>query len=440
MDAKQIIRGLKDWVKREKAIDLNLSDCQEAILEYSLQNIAYANMENLNYAVDTIKNNTGPELFQYLSQVTGKTVSKKNCLLTLSRLLEHPGGEKDPENNSLRLDLEEAPNLQDVYGREQELSKLETWIVKEHCALVGVLGMGGIGKTLLLRKFVDKVKDKFDYVIWKNFKYPALLEDFLTHIESYFFVNNSETTANKKNISQKILSLISFLKQHRCLLIFDHWEQLMITNEISADQREINYDNYGRFLRSVSELEHQSCVVFIGLEIHRQMDIADKFRVRELTLTGLNSRDTQYSQYLLRNFQLSDQGIEKLIEEYQGYPLALELAAPYIQTYHNGQIYEFLKGTLFVHDAITDIFDKHFSRLLNIEINIIRELAHETEPISLPELYQLFPSISQAKISQSMDKLCRTGLVEKNDSQKLPTFGVVHRLLTKYIKNRYREI
>lgn len=429
MDARQIIQGLKDWVKREKGEDLNLDVCQEAILEYSLRGIAYTDMDNLGYAVDTIRNNTGPNLFRYLSRVTGKEISKRNCLLTLSRLLGHPGGEEDPEHNSLRLDLLKPPTPQDFYGREQELSQLKTWIVTESRALVGVFGIPGIGKTQLLRKFVDQVKDKFDYVIWKDLTYCPLLADFLTDIESYF--------STKRNIPlpQRIRDLIPFLNQHRCLLIFDHCEKLK-----EADQQRINYDNYGLFLKSVSELEHRSCVVFVGLEKHLQMDIADRSRFRELTLAGLKTQDPQYSQYLLDNFQLSGQGIGTLIEKYQGHPLALKLAAPYINEHHQGKIDEFLEGTLFIHDAITEIFDKHLLRLSNTEINIVRKLAYETEPISLSELYKFFPSISQTEIRQSMHRLCTTGLVEKNDSQKLVTFGLFHPLLTKYIKKRFPEI
>lgn len=436
MDTKQIIRGLKDWVKREKGIDFHLNACQEAILEYSLQNIAYANMDNLGYAVDTIKNNTGPDLFKYLSQVTDRKVSKKNCFLTLPRLLEHPGTEEDTENNLLRIDLREAPVPKDFYGRVEELSKLETWIVKEHCPLVGVFGMGGIGKTPLLRKFVDKVKDKFDYIIWKKLEYSPFLEDFLTHIESYFSANNLEENPHKKNISQRILSLISFLNQHRCLLIFDNWEKLMVTDEISEDQQKINYSNYGKFLESVATLEHQSCVVFVSLQTHQQMDIADKSRVRRLTLTGLNNQD---SQYILKNFKLSEKGRERLIKQYQGHPSALEFAAQHIQNNYNGEIDDFLKGTFFIHDVITDLFDKHISGLSNIELNIVRKLVYETEPMSLPEIYQLFPSISQAKIGQAIDKLCTDGLIARDDSQRLPTFCIVHPLLIKYIKRRFPE-
>jgi hypothetical protein len=444
MDARQMIQELKNWVQRERGIDLNLNDCQEAILEYSLRGIAYTNMDNLGYAVDTIRNNTGPALFRYLSQVTRRKITKKNCLLTLSRLLGHPGGEEDPEHNSLRLDLLEAPTLNYFYGREQELSKLKTWIVTESRAVVGVFGIPGIGKTQLLRKFVDQVKDNFDYVIWKDLAYCPLLADFLTDIESYF---STKRNIPLPQIGQRIRDLIPFLNQHRCLLIFDHCEKLietdLATDQISADQQTINYDNYdnyGRFLKSVLELEHRSCVVFVGLEIHPQMHIADISRFRQLTVAGLRTEDAQYSQYLLDNFRLSGQGIGTLIKNYQGHPWALQLAAPFINMYHQGEIDKFLEETLFIHDAITHAFDQHFSRLSNTEINILRKLAYETEPISLPEIYRFFPSISQTEIRQSMYRLCTTGLVEKNDSQRLVTFGLFHPLLTKYIKNRFREI
>jgi hypothetical protein len=281
---------------------------------------------------------------------------------------------------------------------------------------------------------VDKVKDKFDYIIWKKLEYSPFLEDFLTHIESYFPANNLEKNPHKKNISQRILSLISFLNQHRCLLIFDNWEKLMATDEISEDQQKRNYFNYGKFLESVATLEHQSCVVFVSLQTHQQMDIADKSRVRRLTLTGLNNQD---SQYILKNFKLSEKGRERLIKQYQGHPSALEFAAQHIQNNYNGEIDDFLKGTFFIHDVITDLFDKHISGLSNIELNIVGKLVYETEPMSLPEIYQLFPSISQAKIGQAIDKLCTDGLIARDDSQRLPTFCIVHPLLIKYIKRRF---
>ena len=432
MDAKEIIRRLKDWIKREKGIDWTLNDCQEAILEYSLQNISYANM-NLGYAVDTIKNNTGPDLFKYLSEVTDRKVTKPNCKIVITRLLEQNSQKIDQltNNHLLHIDLREQPVPKDFYGREQELSQLEKWIIEDKSALIGVFGLGGIGKTQLSIKFVEKVKDKFEYVFWKNLEYAPLVEDFLTDIESYFLDNNTEN----KNISQRIIKLINFLQNHRCLLIFDQWQKLTDTNEISVEQ----YTKYERLLKAIVEQQHQSCLIFNSSIIPRQMNLfVNNSRVKEFLLEGLNNQDCRE---LLKNFQFKDftnGSIEALIKQYKGHPLALQSAAKTIQNWHNGNIADFLKGTLFMGDAMNDLLDKQFSYLSNSEINIMQKLAYEEEPISLFEIYEFFPSISKSNIIKAIEKLWKIGLITQNNQEKFVTFWISYPLIYKYIRNRYQ--
>jgi hypothetical protein len=47
-------------------------------------------------------------------------------------------------------DLGEAIDTSVFYGREEELAILKQWIVKDHCRIVTILGMGGIVKLLYL--------------------------------------------------------------------------------------------------------------------------------------------------------------------------------------------------------------------------------------------------------------------------------------------------
>lgn len=46
-----------------------------------------------------------------------------------------------------QVDWGEATDVSVFYGRTEELSKLEQWVVQDNCRVVALLGMGGIGKT-----------------------------------------------------------------------------------------------------------------------------------------------------------------------------------------------------------------------------------------------------------------------------------------------------
>ena len=436
MNEEEIIQGLKDCVKREKKQDLDLDPCEEAILKYSLQDTTYSNMEIPGYTIEFIKNGKGPDLFKRLEKIIEKDISKKSCKIVLTRLLEQHSEKIDQLTNNalLRIDLREQPVPQKFYGREQELSQLEKWIIEDKSALVGVFGLGGIGKTELLIKFVEKFKDKFEYVFWKNLEYAPFIENFLTDIESYFLADNTE----KRNSSQRIMKLINFLQNHRCLLIFDQWEKLTDTNEIPVEQ----YTKYERLLKAIVEQQHQSCLVFNSSIIPKQMNSFvnnSNSRVKEFLLEGLNHQDCQE---LLNNFQFKDittGSIETLIKQYKGHPLALQSAAKTIQ-WRNGNIADFLKGTFFIGDVMNDLLDKQFSYLSNSEINIMQKLAYEEEPISLLEIYEFFLSISKLNIEKALKKLWKIGLIAQtqNNQEKFATFWISYPLISKYIRNRYQ--
>ncbi|GAB4459108.1 MAG: hypothetical protein Fur0044_51980 [Anaerolineae bacterium] len=66
------------------------------------------------------------------------------------------------------VDWGETPDLGSFYGREREQESLERWLVADRCRLVALVGMGGIGKTVLATKVARQVASHFDYVIWRS--------------------------------------------------------------------------------------------------------------------------------------------------------------------------------------------------------------------------------------------------------------------------------
>ncbi|MBK1988070.1 hypothetical protein A0J48_011050 [Sphaerospermopsis aphanizomenoides BCCUSP55] len=445
MDGKELIKLLKDWGKNQKGIELELEFCEEAMLEYSLAGQSDSERSDYitNYELSKIRNIKAPKIFRQLRQVTEKEVTKKKCRLVLTQLLIQNNQQINNNtntNNFSHIDLNQAPDISDFdfYGREKELSNLQKLIVTERCRVVGVLGISGIGKSALVRELVENIQQYFDYVIWKSLKYSPSLAEILTDIESYFPCNNLVTS-----IDQRIFNLINYFNTHRCLLIFDQWEGVMETSEASPKQQQID-SSYEIFLKIIGTSKHQSCLVFTSLQKPKVMDLLVTKSIKQFSLTGLENKDAKT---LLQDLKLSGQGMELLIERYQGHPLALIVASDHIKRMHNGQIEQFLKGTLFLPGVILTLLDKLFSYLSNLEIKILQNLAMETEPKLLSQFYGYFPSNPQSDISQAIDKLWQIGLIEKEDiqiideknRQEYKILWVINPLLKKYIIKRYKN-
>jgi polynucleotide 5'-kinase involved in rRNA processing len=63
-------------------------------------------------------------------------------------------------------DWGEAPDVSTFYGRTTELTTLTQWILQDSCRLMGIIGIGGVGKTALSVKLAERIQDHFTYVIW----------------------------------------------------------------------------------------------------------------------------------------------------------------------------------------------------------------------------------------------------------------------------------
>src|SRR6266566_1080529 len=57
-----------------------------------------------------------------------------------------------------------VPYMENFYGRDQECTDLKRWILDNHCRVVAVLGIGGIGKTSIAATVARHIKDEFDFV------------------------------------------------------------------------------------------------------------------------------------------------------------------------------------------------------------------------------------------------------------------------------------
>jgi hypothetical protein len=135
------------------------------------------------------------------------------------------------------IDLKEAPEIKAFYGRIEELKQLEQWIVTDNCRLVGIIAMGGMGKTALSVKMIETIKRHFKVIIWRTLKnkipFREMLEDWLK------IISNQENVTEISNIHQGIEQLMSYLKKTKCLLILDNLESILQPQKESIEYQEV---------------------------------------------------------------------------------------------------------------------------------------------------------------------------------------------------------
>src|SRR5712691_1998326 len=69
-----------------------------------------------------------------------------------------------------RQDWGESPDVVGFVGRAEELATLRRWVLEEHGRVAAVLGIGGIGKTVLASRLAQDAAPSFQGVYWRSLR------------------------------------------------------------------------------------------------------------------------------------------------------------------------------------------------------------------------------------------------------------------------------
>jgi WD40 repeat protein len=310
------------------------------------------------------------------------------------------------------VDWGEALEVPSFYGRQGELATLGQWMVQERCRVVSVLGLGGIGKSALVARAMRGLAAHFDVVLFRALRdapsCEALLESCLQVLAPQPLV------ALPSGLEPRLSLLLEELRRWRMLLVLDNLEVLLQEGEVLGHLR-VGYEGYGRLLEQVAQTKHLSCLLLTSREKPAELRALEGSRtsVRALRLSGL---DVAAGQQLLAEHELSGTPEEcaRLVQVYEGNPLALNIVAQTIADLFGGAITPFLAVGTAIFGSISELLEEQWTRLSPLEQTVLSWLAILREPVTLKELEAvLVPRQSPRQLLEAVDGLRRRSLIER---------------------------
>ena len=412
LNIEQIIEIADNQVFEHQGQHLN--DLQRAILEGILQGRSYADIAKEHHHTAKYIKDSASKLWKSLSQAVGKKVNKFNVKSTLGKCSfsstnifkgiqinsgnifkeSAPSSENDEmihkqEQITSHLDLKDAPEIGDFYGRKVELSLLQQKILQGKCNLITLLGIKGIGKTALALKLVDHIKESFEFVIYKSLKSLPSLTQLITEI---IYLNNQLIPDNSPH---QLSQFKKAIEKHSYLIIIDDVNYIFSKHQVSGKYQP-GYEEYGNLFKLLSTTKHRSCLIINSSEEIRELSKSqnDHSHVFTLELLGLDNDGVN----ILKKFGLkNEENYRKLLNIYQGTPQYLQIIGYLIQELFAGDTNKFLQlDQPFLDIELTAFLEQSLDILPASEVELLHFLASQKGSVLLSELensYQVYEPI-----------------------------------------------
>ncbi len=263
-------------------------------------------------------------------------------------------------------------------GREQELRQITALLAKPHTRLVTITGPGGMGKTRLALEAAEQQLGNFENV------YFIALGSVITNDVMMSTIAEQTNIRIREDGRPLKTRLLEALRTKSMLLVLDNFEQLLeygwLVSEIlqSAPGTKVLVTS-----REKLNLSGETIFSLAGLTLPEMNPDSDVLAADAVRLF-IQSAQRINANFRPRSTQLPH--LARVCHMVQGMPLALLLAAAWIDTLSPGDIAEEINHSIGVlqanirdvpdrHRSIRAVFDPTWARLTSQQQAVLRKLA-----------------------------------------------------------------
>src|SRR6201999_1388843 len=118
---------------------------------------------------------------------------------------EAPAVTPAPTVERPRMSWGQAPDIVGFVGRATEREMLTRWVLDEQCRVVAVLGLGGIGKSLLATRLAHDLAPTFEYVFWRSLRDAPTPSEWLTEALGYLAPGEAPESGGESAALRRLL-------------------------------------------------------------------------------------------------------------------------------------------------------------------------------------------------------------------------------------------
>lgn len=217
---------------------------------------------------------------------------------------------QNSESDPVRFEVQRPEN--NFVGRLDELSRLKESLKLTTLKppIIVVAGLGGIGKTQLVRQFIMVNRVTYNNVIWVNAESPESINESFDRLVKYICVTSYDN-GSKKEMKQVVQQALSKLSKPKTLFIYDNVQRI-------------------EHIRFVLEMETFDEIRPHVIITSRIQEWPEEMNVIQLKVLKVDDA-IQYVRQTFNDVKYSDNENKLLVGKLQCLPLALRQATAYIK-------------------------------------------------------------------------------------------------------------